>query len=329
MNGMANSITQMRYELDQGAEGVVNFSYYSTRSSEILCDGADTPVNDFSWYPYVASNLFTTSVPTPSMPWRDPATASEGTIFGQVLDASTGLPVDRATVQVGSTEAVQTDGNGYYVVTQVPATASGTEYSVTASKSDLGSTAAPATAQAAQVVRRDLLLGAYTDCNQNGLPDACDLSCGAPGCNLSGCGQSGDCNGNDIPDECDPDPDGDNLPNACDNCPNHANPDQLDLDVDGYGNACDQCPNTIVGLPVDATGCSVYVPGDFDRDGDVDLTDFDAFTGCHTGGAIVLTEPGCESRDLDTDDDVDQTDFGIFQRCYSGNAVPADPACGG
>jgi hypothetical protein len=43
------------------------------------------------------------------------------------------------------------------------------------------------------------------DCNNNGIPDACDLSCGIPGgpCDLPGCGQSQDCNSNGIPDECD------------------------------------------------------------------------------------------------------------------------------
>ncbi len=43
------------------------------------------------------------------------------------------------------------------------------------------------------------------DCNDNGIPDACDLDCGEPGgaCDLADCGQSADCNGNQIPDECD------------------------------------------------------------------------------------------------------------------------------
>jgi V8-like Glu-specific endopeptidase len=42
------------------------------------------------------------------------------------------------------------------------------------------------------------------DCNENRLPDACDLDCGALGgaCNLPGCGWSYDANGNGIPDEC-------------------------------------------------------------------------------------------------------------------------------
>ncbi|MEW6199874.1 MAG: hypothetical protein AB1601_14575 [Planctomycetota bacterium] len=49
------------------------------------------------------------------------------------------------------------------------------------------------------------VLGAPPDCNNNGLPDKCDLDCGPPGgpCDLPGCGQSTDLNGNGIPDECD------------------------------------------------------------------------------------------------------------------------------
>ena len=43
------------------------------------------------------------------------------------------------------------------------------------------------------------------DCNANGIKDACDISCGAPGgpCDLPGCGQGPDCNGNLVLDSCD------------------------------------------------------------------------------------------------------------------------------
>ena len=46
-----------------------------------------------------------------------------------------------------------------------------------------------------------------SDCNHNGIDDACDIDCGPPGgpCDLLGCGQSADCNGNVVPDECDTD----------------------------------------------------------------------------------------------------------------------------
>ncbi|HVP10129.1 MAG TPA: hypothetical protein VMV94_02965, partial [Phycisphaerae bacterium] len=43
------------------------------------------------------------------------------------------------------------------------------------------------------------------DCNNNGIPDQCDVSCSSPGCSeIPGCGQSQDCNGNGKPDECEP-----------------------------------------------------------------------------------------------------------------------------
>lgn len=41
------------------------------------------------------------------------------------------------------------------------------------------------------------------DCNNNGIPDVCDLSCLAPGCDqFEKCGLAADCNGNEVPDEC-------------------------------------------------------------------------------------------------------------------------------
>ncbi|MFH1418991.1 MAG: hypothetical protein ABII12_11995, partial [Planctomycetota bacterium] len=45
------------------------------------------------------------------------------------------------------------------------------------------------------------------DCNDNGIPDACDINCGNPGgpCDVEDCGLSEDCSGNGIPDECEPD----------------------------------------------------------------------------------------------------------------------------
>ena len=49
--------------------------------------------------------------------------------------------------------------------------------------------------------------------------------------------------GNADPEDCgpggDPDADGDGVPDASDNCPSAANPDQADSDGDGLGNACD------------------------------------------------------------------------------------------
>jgi len=51
-----------------------------------------------------------------------------------VVDAVTGDPIDGAVVQVGSLDPVETDGNGYYVVTLIPADPGGTPYDITANK---------------------------------------------------------------------------------------------------------------------------------------------------------------------------------------------------
>lgn len=126
LNRKVNSVTQLAYSLNAGADGVVNYSYASTADENTNGQSEQ----DWAWYTYVSANLFTSTAPTPSMPWRDPAIATEGTLWGRVTDEQTGLPIDGATVQLGALPAVQTDGNGYYVVTLAPATAGGTTYAL-------------------------------------------------------------------------------------------------------------------------------------------------------------------------------------------------------
>ncbi len=53
------------------------------------------------------------------------------------------------------------------------------------------------------------------------------------------------------------DVDGDGVPDATDNCPLIANPEQTDSDGDGIGDACDLCPATPVGDSVLSDGCSL------------------------------------------------------------------------
>ncbi len=43
---------------------------------------------------------------------------------------------------------------------------------------------------------------AAVDCNYNGVDDACDIDCAAPGCVPPDCGTSRDCNTSGVPDEC-------------------------------------------------------------------------------------------------------------------------------
>lgn len=62
---------------------------------------------------------------------------------------------------------------------------------------DVGSVESPALENSSERVLRD--------CNGNGIPDLCDISCGLPdeGCDFANCGRSSDCNRNGIPDDCD------------------------------------------------------------------------------------------------------------------------------
>ncbi|MBP7936964.1 MAG: VCBS repeat-containing protein [Phycisphaerae bacterium] len=71
-------------------------------------------------------------------------------------------------------------------------------------------------------------------------------------------------------------------------------------------------------------GCEI--PGDFNRDGHVDLDDLAALVACFTGPEMLVPTT-CKTKDFDRDGDVDQSDFGVFQRCFSGPIVPADPNC--
>ncbi|MCK4660838.1 MAG: hypothetical protein KAV82_15065 [Phycisphaerae bacterium] len=64
---------------------------------------------------------------------------------------------------------------------------------------------------------------------------------------------------------------------------------------------------------------TVALPGDFNGDGDVDLTDFAQFGACMTGPDNDPVAPGCDMFDFDWDDDVDTDDFGGFQVAFTGS----------
>lgn len=56
--------------------------------------------------------------------------------------------------------------------------------------------------------------------------------------------------------------------------------------------------------------------GDYNIDGNVDLTDFDDWDDCMTGPDAGPFDPGCGAFNADTDTDVDLADFARFQRAF-------------
>jgi hypothetical protein len=62
--------------------------------------------------------------------------------------------------------------------------------------------------------------------------------------------------------------------------------------------------------------------GDFDGDGDIDLSDHDAFTVCFTGPDAGPIADGCAPGDFDADDDIDCRDWAVFTLTWTG---PGDP----
>jgi hypothetical protein len=107
---------------------------------------------------------------------------------------------------------------------------------------------------------------------------------------------------------------------------------QADSDADTIPDSCDACPGTVPGATVDANGCPPVIPGDFERDGDVDGADVSAFVACATRENVPGPPAGCSAAqfelvDQDDDADADVNDFAVVQRCYSGEGNAADPSC--
>ena len=67
--------------------------------------------------------------------------------------------------------------------------------------------------------------------------------------------------------------------------------------------------------------------GDFDRDGDVDGTDYGQLAGCFTGPDVPFGA-GCDPADFDLDGDVDCDDVTLFRTVWTeGGTPPVLPAC--
>lgn len=155
LNSITNSVHQMQVAREVGL-GLVNYSYAVTNKD------AEPAANFFSG---IQTNLFTTKVPTPDMPWKTAPTT--GIIFGNVTDAS--HPKDpiyqdwiyKADVSVNGpvTRSTTTDATGTYGFLDLPV---GT-YSVTVSKSRFApQVIAGVTITAGQVAKRDAALGQAT-----------------------------------------------------------------------------------------------------------------------------------------------------------------------
>ena len=198
-----------------------------------------------------------------------------------------------------------------------------------------------------------LTLIAYgTDCNENGVPDECDLSDGTsadvngnlipddcePDCNGNGVpdgmdidlGTSLDCNGNDIPDECETDCNGNTIPDDCDitagtseDCNTNAIPDECDISsgtsLDTNSNAipdeCDPDCNSN-GIPDDldiAGGTSE----DCDSNGVPDECDPDCNSNGVADGCDILagTSIDCDSNGVPDECDPDCNGNGIADAC--------------
>lgn len=126
LNDFEDSVTEIEYARSAGADGVCTYSYAST------CDTG----TDWSWYPYVGTTAFSQPALPPPMSWRDPNSATRGTIYGRVTDGSTGEPIDDATIEVNGFALAQTDGNGFYIITQLAADPEGTPVPLSASDPD-------------------------------------------------------------------------------------------------------------------------------------------------------------------------------------------------
>ena len=99
-----------------------------------------------------------------------------------------------------------------------------------------------------------------------------------------------------------------------------------DDDNDGLPDTEDECPHSPVGANITLNGC--WTPrSDFDRDGDVDQSDFGRLQACLSGPGFTQDNPDCEFALLDGDDDVDADDFGLLQACLSGANISANPEC--
>jgi len=171
--------------------------------------------------------------------------------------------------------------------------------------------------------------GGSLDCNDNRVPDECETDCNGTGipdsCDIAS-GFSQDCNANTIPDECEPDCDGDGIPDACETV--------TDCDGDGVTDCFDLCPCTtppggcllpdIIVCRFPSGSCIAGYPRTACLDqGGIPVCD-DPPMCPGTPCADSRCRDGCLVGDFDHDGDLDLFDVGAFQNCFGGSI--GDPA---
>lgn len=73
---------------------------------------------------------------------------------------------------------------------------------------------------------------------------------------------------------------------------------------------------------------SLFASVDFDRDGDIDQTDFGYLQRCQGfDNSMVALQPECIAGDLDEDGLIDENDLAALIQCHSGPNLPADRDC--
>lgn len=333
LNTFDGSVAQLAYALSRGANGTVSYSYYATRSTAGDC-ASSAWSNDWSWYNHVSASVFTSPVPPPAMPWRDPATAVEGTVWGRVLNTS-GSPVEDASVRVGSLPAVKTDANGYYTATLVPAARPESRHVLRVDKSGLPSVVTPAIPiRPAELVRYDFEPGAapaQIELSPTGINREILVGESLPGESFT-VRNAGDAPLNYAVAS--------NVPWLTVS-PSRGNsagePDTIAISYDVGGLSAGNYLAVITvedglaspksaAVQVSVTVKPPPLPGDFDSDYDVDQEDFGRFQACLSGTGNS-PPAGCDKARMDADADVDQTDLQKFIGCMTGAGVAGDAQC--
>jgi subtilisin family serine protease len=163
-----------------------------------------------------------------------------------------------------------------------------------------------------------------TDCNENGVPDECDIAAGV----------SDDCNGNALPDECDParDCNGNGVQDVCDvasglslDCNQDEVPDECQVDCN-RNDVPDDCDiGSGVSGDCDFNGtpdeCDVY--GDCNENGIQDICDVAGLESadCDKNRVPDECEPDCNQNGVTDACDVVDADAGGEDHCYRANPL--------